>query len=218
VRSMKLPEQCEQYERSVHRWLLSCLGSWTFFFALLDGRAQGPKPANRICLALGRRMRISRNGRQRGAAIIVEPRLELATGQSRADGVQRGDLLAGSLRIPSSASKVAELVPRNARQVIRWVPAEGWRFSPERHSAPRRLGRQGYLVSRAAEEEGRSWPGTRSLSKAPRHHHPRAGQLLAHAVFFASSREQGPKRPAPDVLPDAGLMPWSKAMGASLAR
>jgi len=37
----------------------------------------------------------------------------------------------------------------------------------------------------------------------------------SHLICFSRPRVVAPKRPGPDVLADAGFMPWSRAMGVS---
>jgi hypothetical protein len=105
-----------------------------------------------------------------------------------------------------------------ARQVLRWIPEEGVAIFFQ--SDIRFQGAwvdKGYLVQRAAEEEGalllrhtivcRHAPGTLTQGRAS----------YSHLLFFAR-RLIPPRRPHPDVLPDAGLMTWPKAMGASACR
>jgi hypothetical protein len=107
-----------------------------------------------------------------------------------------------------------------ARRVIRWVPEDGVAIFYQ--SDIRHLGTwidKGYLVMRAAEEESarlvfhkivcRKPPGTIT--------HGRASYSHMIGVTRAPASE-GPKRPGPDVVPDAGFMPWSKAMGVLACR
>ena len=108
-----------------------------------------------------------------------------------------------------------------ARRVIRWVPDEGVAIFYQ--SDIRHLGTwidKGYLVMRAAEEESarlvwhkivcRKPPGTIT--------HGRASYSHMICVTRARGRASETKRPGPDVLPDAGFMPWSKAMGVQACR
>ena len=105
-----------------------------------------------------------------------------------------------------------------ARQVIRWVPDDGAAIFFQ--SDVRFQGvwvDKGYLVQRAAEEEGahllrhgivcRKAPGALSQGRA----------TYSHLLYFAR-RPIPPKRAHPDVLPDAGQMTWPKAMGVSACR
>ena len=106
-----------------------------------------------------------------------------------------------------------------ARSVLRWTPAPGLVLFFQ--SDIRENGEwidKGYLVQRAAEAEGRSllWhkivcrhpPGTIS--------HGRAN--YSHLLCFAHEPRARITHPGPDVLPDAGYKPWSKAMGVDACR
>ena len=74
---------------------------------------------------------------------------------------------------------------------------------------------KGYLVSKAAEQQGanllwhqvvcRKPPGTISHGRAS----------YAHMLAFSRAPVPSPAHPGPDVLPDPGAMPWSKAMGVN---
>ena len=106
-----------------------------------------------------------------------------------------------------------------ARAVLRWVPDPGLVMffqSDIRHGGV--WVDKGYLVQRAAEAEGRTllWhkvvcrvaPGTIT--------HGRAG--YSHLLCFSHAPREKISHPGPDVLPDAGHKPWSKAMGVSACR
>lgn len=101
-----------------------------------------------------------------------------------------------------------------ARRVIAWTPPRGVAIffqSDIRHEDT--LVDKSYLVMRAAEEEGASllWhkivcrrpPGTISFGRPS----------WSHMLCVARVPRPTPKKPGPDVLPDAGFMPWSRAMG-----
>jgi hypothetical protein len=101
-----------------------------------------------------------------------------------------------------------------ARTVIAWTPPAGVAIffqSDIRHEDT--LVDKSYLVMRAAEAEGASllWhkivcrrpPGTISFGRPS----------WSHMLCIAHAPRPTPKRPGPDVLPDAGSMPWSRAMG-----
>lgn len=105
-----------------------------------------------------------------------------------------------------------------ARQVMRWVPEDG--VSIFFQSDVRYKGQwidKAYLVQRAAEDEGalllrhtiacRKPPGTLTQGRAS----------YSHLLFF-SRRLIAPRRPRPDVLADAGLQVWPKAMGLHACR
>lgn len=106
-----------------------------------------------------------------------------------------------------------------ARAVIRWVPEAG--VAVFYQSDIRRGGEwidKGYLVMRAAEDEGakvvfhkivcRKPPGTVSVGRPS----------YSHMIAIARGARALPKRPGPDVLADAGPMSWSRAMGAAACR
>lgn len=106
-----------------------------------------------------------------------------------------------------------------ARAVLRWVPEAG--LSIFFQSDIRRNGTwvdKGYLVQRAAEDEGCVLLWHKVVCRRPANTicHGRAG--YSHLLCFA---HRAPKRilhPGPDVLPDAGYKPWSKAMGVDACR
>jgi hypothetical protein len=106
-----------------------------------------------------------------------------------------------------------------ARAVLRWVPEPGLAIffqSDIRHGGA--WIDKGYLVQRAAESEGRTllWhklvcrraPGTISHGRAS----------YSHLLCFAHAPREAITHPGPDVLPDAGYKPWSKAMGVDACR
>jgi hypothetical protein len=107
-----------------------------------------------------------------------------------------------------------------ARRVMRWVPDDG--VSVFFQSDVRHRGvwvDKGYLVLRAADDVGalvlwhkvvcRKPPGTVALGR------PSYSHMIA--VRRVPARETRPDR-TPDVLPDAGLMSWSRAMGLEACR
>jgi hypothetical protein len=110
------------------------------------------------------------------------------------------------------------------RRVVAWLPPGGVAIFFQ--SDIRRGGTivdKSYLVMRAAEEEGASllWhkivcrrpPGTISFGR------PSWSHMLCIGEEHAGGAERkAPRRPGPDVLPDAGFMPWSRAMGAEACR
>ncbi len=106
-----------------------------------------------------------------------------------------------------------------ARQVIAWTPRTGVSVF---FQSDVRVGGvvldKSYLVLRAAEQEGASllWhkivcrrpPGTVSFGRPS----------WSHMLCVAREPRPPARSPGPDVLPDAGLMPWSRAMGVSACR
>jgi hypothetical protein len=105
------------------------------------------------------------------------------------------------------------------RRVIRWVPEDGvavFYQSDIRHDGA--WIDKGYLVVRGAEEEGahlvwhtivcRRPPGTIALGRPS----------YSHMIAVRRGPRLAVRSPGPDVLPDAGHMPWSKAMGVEACR
>ncbi len=105
------------------------------------------------------------------------------------------------------------------RRVVRWVPASGVAIFYQ--SDVRQGGAwidKGYLVMRGGEEEGatvlwhkivcRKPPGTIALGRPS----------YSHMICLSLTPRHAPRRPGPDVLPDAGYMPWSRATGVSACR
>ena len=106
-----------------------------------------------------------------------------------------------------------------ARAVIRWVPEDGVAIffqSDIRHQGV--WIDKGYLVQRAAEEEAarlvwhkivcRRPPGTIALGRPS----------YSHMLCVSRSARAPARRPGPDVLPEAGEMSWSRAMGLAACR
>jgi hypothetical protein len=101
-----------------------------------------------------------------------------------------------------------------ARRIVRWIPEDGVAIFFQ--SDVRREGAwvdKGYLIARAAEEESASlvWhrivcrlpPGTPSFGRAS----------YSHLLCVSRLPRPAPRHGAPDVIPDAGHKPWSRAMG-----
>lgn len=106
-----------------------------------------------------------------------------------------------------------------AARVIRWTPPAGVAIFYQ--SDVRHLGAwvdKGYLVMRAAEDEGatllwhkvvcRQPPGTIALGRPS----------WSHMICVARAPRGPMRRPGPDVLADAGFAPWSRAMGVEACR
>lgn len=105
-----------------------------------------------------------------------------------------------------------------ARRVLRWIPDDGVAIF---YQSDIRYGGawvdKGYLVVRAVEDEGatllwhkivcRKPPGTIALGRASYSH-----------MICAARAPRAVRHPGPDVLPDAGAMSWSRAMGADACR
>src|SRR6185369_205850 len=86
-----------------------------------------------------------------------------------------------------------------ARAVLRWTPSPGLAlfFQSDIRQAGEWVDKS-YLVQRAAEAEGRT--------------------LLWHKIVCRHAPRARVTHPGPDVLPDAGHKPWSKAMGVEACR
>jgi hypothetical protein len=106
-----------------------------------------------------------------------------------------------------------------ARQVIAWTPRTGASiFFQSDIRAGGIIVDKSYLVMRAAEAEGASllWhkivcrrpPGTISFGRPS----------WSHMLCIAREPRPPAHAPGPDVLPDAGFMPWSRAMGVTACR
>lgn len=106
-----------------------------------------------------------------------------------------------------------------ARQVIRWTPPSNVAIFYQ--SDIRHRGAwidKGYLVMRAAEDEGarilwhkivcRHPPGTIALGRPS----------YSHMICVTREERGSMRKPGPDVLPDAGFAPWSRAMGVAACR
>lgn len=106
-----------------------------------------------------------------------------------------------------------------ARRVMRWVPESGLAIFYQ--SDIRSHGvwiDKGYLVMRAAEEERacvvwhkivcRRPPGTVALGRPS----------YSHMICVSRTPRPVARNPGPDVLPDAGFMPWSRATGVEACR
>jgi hypothetical protein len=106
-----------------------------------------------------------------------------------------------------------------ARAVLRWVPASGVSIffqSDIRHEGV--WVDKGYLVQRAAEEEGKLLLWHKIVCRKPAGTLSHGRATYSHLLCVASSVSDAVKRPLPDVLPDTGHMPWSRAMGVEACR
>jgi hypothetical protein len=103
-----------------------------------------------------------------------------------------------------------------ARRILRWIPAEGVAIFFQSDVRWKGLWvDKGYLISRAAEEESacvlwhkivcRLPPGTPSFGRAS----------YSHMLCVSREPRPPPRHALPDVLPDAGFKPWSRAMGVA---
>lgn len=106
-----------------------------------------------------------------------------------------------------------------ARAVLRWVPAPGLTLFFQ--SDIRYRGRwvdKGYLVQRAAELEGATLIWHKIVCRRPPGSIAHGRATYSHLLCFAREPRPEVTHPGPDVIPDAGHMPWSKAMGVEACR
>jgi len=107
----------------------------------------------------------------------------------------------------------------SARAVLRWVPAPGLTLffqSDIRHRG--RWVDKGYLVQRAAELEGATLLWHKIVCRRPPGSIAHGRASYSHLLCFAREPRPDITHPGPDVIPDAGHMPWSKAMGVEACR
>jgi hypothetical protein len=105
------------------------------------------------------------------------------------------------------------------RQLIRWLPPAGLAIFYQ--SDIRHRGAwidKGYLLQRAAEEEGAALVFHKIVCRKPAGTISHGRASYSHLLCFAQSERAAPAHPGPDVLPDAGFMPYSKAMGVDACR
>lgn len=98
--------------------------------------------------------------------------------------------------------------------VIRWVPEDG--VAVFYQSDVRRGGvwiDKGYLVMRAAEREGASVLFHKIVCRRPPGTIAPGRPSYAHMIAVTRGAAWPLVRPGPDVLDDAGVMNWSRAMG-----
>lgn len=103
-----------------------------------------------------------------------------------------------------------------ARRVIRWVPPESVAiFYQSDIRVEGALVDKGYLVMKAAEEEGASLLWHKIVCRKPPGFiaHGRSG--YSHMIAVTRGPIPPMRAPGPEVLPDAGVMPWSRAMGTT---
>lgn len=106
-----------------------------------------------------------------------------------------------------------------ARAVLRWVPAPGLTMfyqSDIRHEGA--WVDKGYLVQRAAEAESCLLLWHKIVCRRPAGTISHGRATYSHLLCFARAPRRAVTHPGPDVLADAGHMPWSKAMGVDACR
>ncbi len=101
-----------------------------------------------------------------------------------------------------------------ARAVIRWVPEEGAAIFYQ--SDIRHRGAwidKGYLVSRAAEDEGVRLVWHKIVCRKPAGTVSQGRATYSHMLCFSRKGDVAPRCGSPDVLASAGTMTWTRAMG-----
>lgn len=105
-----------------------------------------------------------------------------------------------------------------AARIARWTPPDGVAIfyqSDVRHQGA--WVDKGYLVLRGAEDAGAALVWHKIVCRKP------AGTLSSGRATYShllcvAPRPRPPRLPSPDVLPDAGRMIWSRAMGVEACR
>lgn len=108
-----------------------------------------------------------------------------------------------------------------ARRVIRWLPEEGGGVAVFFQSDIRRGGAivdKGHLVMTAADAERASMVWHKIVCRKPPGTLAPGRPSYSHMICVSRRERRPPGKPGPDVLPDAGFMPWSRAMGALACR
>lgn len=106
-----------------------------------------------------------------------------------------------------------------ARRVILWVPDDGLAIfyqSDIRHAGA--WIDKGYLVMRAAEAAEASVVWHKIVCRRPPGTIAQGRSSYSHMICVSRTSRPTPTRPGPDVLADAGFMPWPKAMGEAACR
>ena len=106
-----------------------------------------------------------------------------------------------------------------ARRVIRWVPEGGVAIFFQSDIRPRGIWiDKGYLVQRAAEDEAAVLVWHKIVCRRPAGTTTYGRSSYSHLLCIS----RGPRAPvthaSADVVPDAGFMPWSRAMGVEACR
>lgn len=106
-----------------------------------------------------------------------------------------------------------------ARQVISWVPAGGVAIFYQSDIYKRGAWvDKAYLVQRAAEDLGAFLVWHKIVCRRPPGTIAQGRSSYSHMLCFSREERGAPLRPGPDVLPDAGFMPWNRAMGEAACR
>ncbi len=103
-----------------------------------------------------------------------------------------------------------------ARRVIQWVPERGLAIF---YQSDVRIGGKwidkSYLINRAIEDAGASLVWHKLVCRKPPGSVALGRPSYSHMLCATMTDRAVPRHPGPDVLADAGHMPWSKAMGVA---
>lgn len=105
------------------------------------------------------------------------------------------------------------------RRILRWIPEDGVAIFFQ--SDIRRAGvwiDKGYLVLRAVELEAAALAWHKIVCRKPAGTLSLGRSTYSHMICASRNPRPQPPRLGVDVLPDAGFMPWSKAMGVEACR
>lgn len=107
------------------------------------------------------------------------------------------------------------------RRVIAWIPADGVAVffqSDIRYEG--RIVDKGYLVAQGAEAERASVLWHKIVCRKPPGTIAFGRPSYSHMICVQRGLAPRPpiRHPGPDVIPDAGFMPWSRAMGVEACR
>lgn len=105
-----------------------------------------------------------------------------------------------------------------ARRIMRWVPDDGVAIFFQSDIRYRGVWvDKGYLVLRAAEDEGALLVWHKIVCRKPAGTISHGRASYSHMICV-SRKLHVPKAPGPDVLADTGMMTWTKAMGVNACR
>jgi hypothetical protein len=106
-----------------------------------------------------------------------------------------------------------------ARAVLRWVPRAGVAifYQSDIRSGGTWIDK-GYLVMRAATEEGALLLWHKIVCRRPPGTIAHGRPSYSHMLCFTREPRDPPRRPGPDVLPEAGAAPWTRGMGVAACR
>jgi hypothetical protein len=105
-----------------------------------------------------------------------------------------------------------------ARRIIRWIPDDGVAIFFQSDIRYRGVWiDKGYLVLRAAEDEGALLVWHKIVCRRPAGTISHGRATYSHMICVSRTLHP-PRRPGPDVLADTGVMTWKKAMGVNACR